>query len=185
MILDFTLENERVKLTPLSLVNFKELIPVASEHKLVQFSPSAIETVDALQNYVEVALKLKKKKAAIPFLIYDKQLNLYAGSTRYMNINWKNRVLHIGSTWIGSGFQGTGLNTQMKKLMLDHAFETMEFEKVEFRVDERNVKSRKAVEKLGAQLEGILREDVYLLDGFKRNTCCYGLLKREWQATQL
>lgn len=183
MNLDFILEDERVKLTPLSLDNFKELVPVASEHKLVQYSPSDIETLDSLKNYTEVALKLKEEKSAIPFLIYDKQKKMFAGSTRYMNINWKNQVLHIGSTWIGRKFQGTGLNTHMKKLMLDHAFATMGFEKVEFRVDERNIKSRKAVEKLGAQLEGILREDVYLLDGFKRNTCCYGLLKREWHLT--
>jgi len=54
------------------------------------------------------------------------------------------------------------------------------FEKVSFRIDERNLQSRKAVEKLGAVLEGILRENVYLLDGYKRNTCCYGILKNEW-----
>lgn len=64
--------------------------------------------------------------------------------------------------------------------MLDYAFTTLDFEKVEFRVDERNTASRKAVEKLGCVLEGILRKDVYLLDGFKRNTCCYGLLRTEW-----
>ena len=97
-----------------------------------------------------------------------------------MNINWKNKVLEIGSTWIGREFHGSGLNTQMKKLMLDYAFNSMNFEKVEFRVDARNIASRKAVEKLGCQLEGILRKNVYLLDGFKRDTCCYGLLKEEW-----
>jgi RimJ/RimL family protein N-acetyltransferase len=68
----------------------------------------------------------------------------------------------------------------MKFLMLSYAFETMAFEKVEFRIDERNTRSRKAVEKLGATLEGILRQNVYLTDGFKRNTCCYGILLEEW-----
>jgi RimJ/RimL family protein N-acetyltransferase len=96
-----------------------------------------------------------------------------------MNINFKNKVLHIGSTWIVREFHGSGLNDQMKSLMLEHAFVEMDFEKVEFRVDERNIKSRKAVEKLGCTLEGILRKDTYLLDGFKRNTCCYGLLREE------
>ena len=97
-----------------------------------------------------------------------------------MNIDQKNKVLEIGSTWIGREFQGTGLNGQAKLLMLNYAFNEMHFEKVEFRIDERNIQSRKAVEKLGAKLEGILRRNVYLLDGFKRNTCCYGLLKEEW-----
>ena len=95
-------------------------------------------------------------------------------------INYKNKVLEIGSTWIGREFQGKGLNSQVKSVMLSYVFNEMLFEKVEFRIDERNVRSRKAVEKLGAKLEGILHKNVYLLDGFKRNTCRYGLLKEEW-----
>ena len=64
--------------------------------------------------------------------------------------------------------------------MLQYSFETLAFEKVEFRIDERNQKSRRAVEKIGATLEGVLRSDVLLKDGFRRNTCCYGILKKEW-----
>ena len=68
----------------------------------------------------------------------------------------------------------------MKFLMLQYAFETLAFDKVEFRIDERNTASRKAVEKIGATLEGILRKDTLMLDDFKRSTCCYGILKEEW-----
>ncbi|RRQ48802.1 N-acetyltransferase [Maribacter algicola] len=179
--MEIVIENTRVKLSPLTLENYEYLLPIASQEKLVQFSPSDIETPEALKNYVLTALEQQAQKSSIPFIIFDKRTNKYAGSTRYMNIHWKNKVLHIGSTWIGKEFQGTGLNTQMKKLMLDYAFTDLDFEKVEFRVDERNIRSRKAVEKLGCRLEGILRKDVYLLDGFKRNTCCYGLLREEWE----
>ncbi|WP_116772196.1 GNAT family N-acetyltransferase [Maribacter litoralis] len=174
------LENDRVKLSPLTLQNFESLIPVASQENLVQYSPSDIATPSSLKNYVEIALQQVKAGTSIPFIIYDKQNKAFAGCTRYMNMNHRNKVLHIGSTWIGREFQGTGLNTQMKNLMLDYAFTTLDFEKIEFRVDERNIASRKAVEKLGCTLEGILRKDVYLLNGFKRNTCCYGLLRDEW-----
>ena len=180
MDLDFSLQNHRVKLSPLTLKNYQELIPVASEPKLVQYSPSDIETPLALKNYVANALRLKESTLAIPFIVFDKKVQQYAGSTRYMNIDWSHKVLHIGATWIGREFQGTGLNTEMKHLMINHAFYHLGFEKIEFRIDERNQKSRRAVEKMGGVLEGILRENVYLLDGFKRNTCCYGLLKREW-----
>ncbi|SFR82126.1 GNAT family N-acetyltransferase [Maribacter stanieri] len=177
---DITLENERVQLSPLTLDNFEHLIPIASQKKLVQFSPSDIETPSSLKSYVDTAMQQLEAGTSIPFLVYDKLYEKYAGCTRYMNINHKNKVLHIGSTWIGKEFQSTGLNSQMKKLMLDFAFNNLNFEKVEFRIDERNIASRKAVEKLGCTLEGILRKDVYLLDGFKRNTCCYGLLREEW-----
>lgn len=175
-----TLENNRVKLTLLDLSNYKHLLDIAQQPNLVQYSPSKIDTPEDLKDYVQTAVDAYYHQTAIPFIIFDKQLNSYAGSTRFALINWQNKLLHIGWTWIGKEFQGSGLNTQMKYLMLEYAFETLNFDKVCFTVDERNTKSRKAVEKLGATLEGILRKDVLMLDGFKRSTCYYGILKEEW-----
>jgi RimJ/RimL family protein N-acetyltransferase len=176
----FSLENDFVTLHPLTLENYENLISVASQKNLVQYSPSDIYTAEALKNYVKSALEQKERRTSIPFIIFDKRKQQFAGSTRYMNIHLQYKTLEIGSTWIGPQFQGSGLNTQMKHLMINHAFDEMGFEKVEFRIDERNLRSRSAVEKLGGVLEGILRKNVYLLDGFKRNTCCYGILKEEW-----
>ena len=175
-----TLENNRVKLSLLDLSNYKQLTDVAKQDNLIYYSPSIINTPDSLKNYVQTAVDGYYHKTIIPFIVYDKQTNTCAGSTRFGLIHWKNKVLHIGWTWIGHEFQGTGLNANMKFLMLQYAFETLEFDKVEFRIDDRNVKSRKAVEKLGATLEGILRKDTLMRDGFKRSTCCYGILKEEW-----
>ena len=175
------LEDQRVRLEPLTIDHIDKLLPVAKEDKLVQYSPSDIATSNSLREYVGQALKDQQQGSAQPYAVYDKLASNYAGCTRYMNISAANKVLEIGSTWIGRTYQGSGLNTHMKILMLDHAFDSMEYEKVEFRIDERNSRSRKAVEKLGAVHEGILRKNVYLLDGFKRNTCCYGILKEEWQ----
>ncbi|MEJ2114218.1 MAG: GNAT family protein [Flavobacteriaceae bacterium] len=175
-----TLSNQRVKLSLLDLSNYKHLTPISQQNKLIQYSPSDIATPEALKNYTQMAVDAYYHKTAIPFIIYDKEKGAYAGSTRYMNIHWKNRVLEIGATWIGREFQGTGLNKNMKFLMLKYAFEELKFDKVDFRIDERNIRSRKAVEKLGATLEGVLRKNLLMLDGFKRNTCCYGILKEEW-----
>ena len=175
-----TLSNQRVKLSLLDLSNYKHLIAIGQQDKLVQYSPTDIMTPESLKDYTQMAVDAYYHKTAIPFIIYDKEKQAYAGSTRYMNIHWKNRVLEIGSTWIGREFQGTGLNKNMKFLMLQYAFEDLKFDKVEFRVDERNTVSRKAVESIGGILEGILRKNVLMLDGFKRNTCCYGILKEEW-----
>ena len=179
------LENDRVKLTLLDLSNYKHLSEIAQQKDLVQYSPSRIETPEELKTYVETAVDHYYQRTAIPFIIYDKSKQAFAGCTRFMNINWNYKVLEIGSTWIGREFQGTGLNTHMKFLMLQYAFETLNFEKVEFRIDERNMRSRKAVEKMGAKLEGVLRKNVYLNDGFKRNTCCYGILKEEWEELRI
>lgn len=178
------LEDHRVRLEPLTGEHSRLLETIAAEDKLVQYSPSDIATPISLMKYIDYALKRQKQGYSIPYAIFDKKTAAHAGSTRYMNIDENNKVVEIGSTWIGRDYQGTGLNGHVKKLMLDHAFGPLGYEKVEFRIDERNLRSRKAVEKLGARLEGILRRNVYLLDGYKRNTCCYGILKEEWQINQ-
>ena len=170
-----TLENKRVKLTFLSLENYSHLSEIAKQENLVQYSPSKIDTPEDLKNYVQTALDWYNNKTAMPFIVFDKKAKTYAGTSRYMNISWHNSVLEIGATWIGREFQGTGLNKNIKFLMLQYAFETLKFEKVEFRVDERNIASRKAVEKIGGTFEGLLRKNMLMLDGFKRNTCCYGI----------
>lgn len=177
-----TLENKRVKLSLLDLSNYKNLETIAQQKDLIYYSPSNISTTEKLRDYVQLAVDGYYHKIVIPFIVFDKATQTYAGSTRFGLINWKNKLLHIGWTWIGHEFQGTGLNVNMKFLMLQYAFETLEFEKVEFRIDQRNNKSRRAVEKLGASLEGILRKDVLMKDGYRRSTCCYGILKEEWQS---
>ncbi|GGG45209.1 GNAT family N-acetyltransferase [Bizionia arctica] len=174
------LENSYVKLSLLDLSNYKNLQDIGSEKDLIYYSPSDISTSETLKAYVQTAVDGFYHKTIIPFIIYDKTKIAYAGSTRFGIINWKNKVLHIGWTWIGKDFQGSGLNKQVKFLMLQYAFEVLEFEKVEFRIDERNSRSRKAVEKLGATLEGILKKDTLMPDGYRRNTCCYAILREEW-----
>jgi RimJ/RimL family protein N-acetyltransferase len=175
-----TLENDNVKLSLLDLSNYKHLQNIAKTKDLILYSPSDISTDEKLKYYVKDAVDGYYHKTTIPFIIYDKTKQAYAGSTRFALINWENKVLHIGWTWIGKEFQGSGLNMNMKFLMLQYAFETLAFDKVEFRIDERNIRSRKAIEKIGATLEGVLRNDTLMLDGFKRSTCCYGILKEEW-----
>ena len=174
------LENEHVKLTLLDLSNYTYLLPISSQINLVQYSPINISTKESLKDYVQTAVDNYYHNIDIPFIVYDKHRKSYAGTTRFMHIDKKNKVVEIGSTWIGREFQGTGLNKQMKFLMLQYAFENMCFEKVEFRIDERNIRSRKAVENLGAIQEGVLRKDILMLDGFRRSSCRYGILKEEW-----
>jgi len=174
------LENDFVALYPLRKKDINKLEVIALEDKLTQYSPSFIKSKEELQIFINNALASRENLTAIPFAIFDKTNEQFVGSTRFGNINTKNKVLHIGWTWISKSVQGTGINKQMKFLMLQYAFETLQFEKVEFRIDERNIRSRKAVEKIGGALEGILRKDTLMQDGFRRSTCCYGILKNEW-----
>ncbi|NHF59245.1 GNAT family N-acetyltransferase [Flavobacteriaceae bacterium TP-CH-4] len=176
------LEDNRVLLRPLEASDWKGLWPIAQQIDLYRFGSNDVSTQDKLKAYISEALTEARDGSAIPFCIYDKQGDAVVGCTRYGLIDTKNKVVHIGWTWIAPAVQGTGFNHRVKFLMLKHAFENMYFEKVEFRIDERNSRSRKAVEKLGASLEGILRKNVITKDGFRRSSCCYGILRDEWEA---
>ncbi len=174
------LENERVKLTGLKFSDWEILWPIARQIDLHAFGSNDISTIEKLKAYIKTALEEAAIGIAIPFVIHNKETNEVVGCTRFGHIDSKNKVLHIGWTWISMKMRGTGFNHEMKYLMLNHAFNTLEFEKVEFRIDERNRASRKAVEKLGATLEGILRKNMIVKDEFRRSTCCYGILREEW-----
>lgn len=176
------LEDDIVQLIPLDKFHLNALWEVAKQLDIHMYGPSDISTKEKLNNYIDKALQLRDDQIAAPYAILDKRSRTIVGSTRYGHIDDHNKVLHIGWTWIAREVQGSGLNAHMKYLMLNHAFKQAGFEKVEFRIDERNIRSRKAVEKLGAILEGILRENTFVKNGFKRSSCCYGILKREWEA---
>lgn len=179
---NYTFENERALLRPLKADDFDHLLPIALRTpNLLQYSPSPFGDAEKLSMYIEKALSAKKNLQRYPFIIFDKKQKEYAGSTSFGNISNYDRRLEIGWTWIDPKFQGTGLNGTCKQLLMNFVFHTLEFERIEFRIDSRNVKSRKAVEKLGATLEGKLRSHTLMNDGFRRSTVYYGILKNEWK----
>lgn len=190
MDLDFekhiVLENSRVLMRPLASEDFDLLLDVATEDpNLNQFSPVRINSPELLRIYIDTSLQERANKVRYPFIIFDKKLNSYAGSSSFMNISNKDKRLEIGSTWIGNRFQRTGLNRNCKFLLMSYAFDELDFERVELKTDERNIKSRTAIEKIGGQFEGILRSHTVMSDGFRRNTVYYGILKNEWLELKL
>jgi len=175
-----TLQNKRAKLLYLEAHHYRDLLPISKDVDLYSFGPSDISSPKKLRAYLKEAIRLREIGSALPFIIFDKAQNRFAGSTRFGHIDKKNKVVHIGWTWLGANFRGSGLNAHIKFLMLQYAFEKLEYEKVEFRIDERNIASRKAVEKIGGVLEGVLRSQIITKNGIRRNSCCYGILRSEW-----
>jgi RimJ/RimL family protein N-acetyltransferase len=183
---DIILENEHVRLTPLSLTDVNNLLPVAIlDDTLIQYSPAQIHSESLLTNYICNFLKEKERGTRYPFTIFDKQTNSFAGSTSYLNINLTHKRLEIGSTWIGKDFQRTSLNRNCKLLLLSYAFEVANTERVEFLTDQRNLQSQKAIEAIGAIFEGILRSHITMLDGYRRNSYCYSIIKPEWPEVKM
>jgi RimJ/RimL family protein N-acetyltransferase len=178
---DIILENDFALLRPVNKTDVENLFSVASKDKdLLQFSPTPIYDKDLLKKYIDKAIENRQNKIRYTFCVFDKTKNAYAGSTSFLNISNPDDRLEIGATWYGKEFQRTGLNRNCKYLLLQYAFDNLEAERVEFKTDERNLASRKAIEKIGGQFEGILRRHTLMYDNFRRNTVCYSILKSEW-----
>ena len=139
-----------------------------------------INTVDDMRNWVLDILSRAEKGTDVPFVAIHLASGRVAGATRYLNIVPKDRGLEIGGTWYGLEFQRTPVNTECKYLLLRHAFETLGCIRVQLKTDLRNERSQKAIERLGAVKEGVLRNHMILPDGRIRHSVFYSILDTEW-----
>jgi N-acetyltransferase len=139
-----------------------------------------ITSVDDMRGWVLDILEREKKRTDLPFVAIHLESGRVAGATRYLNIMPQDRGLEIGGTWYGSEFQRTVVNTECKYLLLSHAFETLGCIRVQLKTDLRNERSQKAIERIGAVKEGVLRNHMILPDGRIRHSVFYSILDTEW-----
>lgn len=179
--LDLVLENQHVLLRPLQESDLLHLRRFMQEEpELWRYSLMPIFGPDDLQNYIRAALVGRAAGKEFPFIVWDKQQQMYAGSTRYYDIQYANQMLQIGYTWIGKHFQGTLVNKSCKYLMLEYAFDVLGMQRVEFRADVRNQRSRQAMLSIGCRYEGILRSHMPLPEGNRRDSIILSILRTEW-----
>lgn len=181
---NLVLENERVLLRKLKPEDAGLLMPFAMhEPGLWLFSLTSAAGEEGMNNYIRAALSDADRGFSYPFIVFDKKLNRYAGSTRYYDINPEQQSLQLGYTWYGKDFQGTGLNKNCKYLLLQYAFETLQAERVEFRADADNKRSVAAMKAIGCTAEGILRNHLNKHGGGRRNSIILSILRNEWFET--
>ena len=178
---DYILENKRALLRPLYKSDFENLLPFSLfEPELWKFSVQQADSEEKLNIYIENALLAKEKKNEYPFIIFDKQTQQYAGSTRFYDVQLEHQTLQLGYTWYGKAFQKTGLNRHCKFLLLQFAFETFDMQRVEFRADYRNKNSINAMKAIGCKEEGVLRSHLILPGNERRDSIILSILKDEW-----
>lgn len=175
------LQNEKVLLRLLVLTDEALLWPIAQETDLWIYGLKDLSQPGALRSYIESAIADMASGNAFVWVIVDAKSGEVAGCTRLAEISWNDERGQIGWTWIGKKFQGTGLNQAMKYEILKYGFETLKLNRIELKADERNLMSRKAIEKIGAKYEGTLRQHIKIKDGFIRNSVFYSILKNEWE----
>ncbi|MEC4113603.1 GNAT family N-acetyltransferase [Myroides pelagicus] len=175
------LTNDRVVLRPLEYRDIETLLRFSiSEPDIWDYTPTTGAGKENLEKYINKAIQDREAETAIPFVVFDKKVEQYVGSTRLCDINHVQKKLIIGYTWYGQEFRGTGLNKHCKYLLLQYAFETLAMERVEFRADNTNARSIAAMKSIGCTLEGVLRSDVIMRDGRRRDTAVLSILRDEW-----
>jgi len=178
---NIVLEDERVLLRGLEAEDYERLLPFAlNEPTLWQYSLVSPAGAGPMKAYIESALKDKQNGTAYTFIVYDKMKKAYAGSTRFYDIQEPYKTLQLGYTWYGADFHGTGLNKHCKFLLLQHAFETLGMERVEFRADNANDKSVAAMKSIGCTVEGLLRNHMPTAEGGRRDSIILSILREEW-----
>lgn len=173
------LENEFLVLQPLYKEEIDIIETISYSEELGEFG-KRVKSRSDLENYFDFCLNSRENRELYPFIIFRKSDREPLGITMFGNISFPNKRLEIGWTWLGEKYQGTGINFQCKKLLLDYCFEGLKMRRVEFKVDIKNIKSQKAVEKLGAVKEGMLRNYNIQSYGESEGTYVYSILKEEW-----
>jgi N-acetyltransferase len=179
-----TLSTEQLVLRPLSLDDVPALAEAARDGELWEKRTTTVPRPEGFEVYVRKALELQAAGLALPFATVVRDGNRVIGSTRYMNIDAANRRVEIGTTWIARSWQRSFVNTHAKFLMLRHAFENLGCIAVELRTHRLNDQSRAAIERLGAKLDGILRQHMIMPDGHIRDTAVYSITQDEWPAVK-
>jgi N-acetyltransferase len=175
------LTGKHVRLEPMTEDHVRGLAEIGAGQTFWDFMLYGnINTVDDMRNWVRDILSRAEKGTDLPFAVIHLDSGRVAGATRYLNIVPKDRGLEIGGTWYGTDFQRTPVNTECKYLLLSHAFETLGCIRVQLKTDLRNERSQKAIERIGAVKEGVLRNHMILPDGRYRHSVFYSILATEW-----
>ncbi len=180
------LQGQHVTLVPLSMLHQDQLAEAVKDGELWRHWYTLIPSPEKMGEEITRRLKLQEQGSMLPFTVMAQ--GQAVGMTTYMNIDAPNKRLEIGSTWYRANVQRTGLNTECKRLLLAHAFEQLNCIAVEFRTHFFNQQSRRAIERLGAKLDGILRNHAINTHpdaaGALRDTCVYSILNTEWPSVK-
>lgn len=174
------LEGKKVRLEPLASAHFPALLEAASSKEIFTYLPVGGTDTESLLQEFGTALMKRSIGEQYPFVVIDVQKNKVIGTTRFMFLNPENRSLEIGFTWYAPEYHGTGINTECKYLLLKYCFETLNTIRVELKATEKNLRSRAAIQKIGAKFEGILRNHRLNKDGTSRNTAVFSVIDTDW-----
>jgi RimJ/RimL family protein N-acetyltransferase len=170
-----------VRLEPLSEKHIPDLTVAGQDESIWQYMLyGVISTEEEMRDWVRDILNRQARGTDLPFAVIHLESGHAIGGTRFMDIRPQHRGVEVGGTWYATAFQRTAVNTECKYLLLCHAFEVWQCVRVQFKSDLRNERSQRALERIGAMREGVLRNHMILLDGTIRHSVYYSILDSEW-----
>jgi RimJ/RimL family protein N-acetyltransferase len=180
MLEPIVLEGRRVRLVPMTPEHVMALWEAGRGPELWRMTMSQVQSADDMRRYVSAALHAQRAGHALPFVTTEAATGRVVGSTRFGNAEPAHQRVEIGWTWIAAPWQRTAINTEAKYLMLRHAFESMGCIRVELKTDALNERSRRAILRIGAREEGVLRKHQITDGGRIRDSVCYSVVDDEW-----
>lgn len=174
------LEGQRVALHPLTPEHFDTLIPLAKDPKIWEYYGRNGTDENIIRHFLQEGLDLKQENQQYPFVIFNKETGEIIGTTRYGDINEAHKTLEIGWTWYTPTVWGKGYNEECKLLLLSHVFEQLEANRVQLKTAHFNLRSQRAIQRIGATYEGTLRNHLVNGDGSLRHTAMFSIIKEEW-----
>ncbi|HWB19511.1 MAG TPA: GNAT family protein [Phycisphaerales bacterium] len=185
MLEDATLADNTVSLEPMAITHLDALCEIGLNPDIWRWYTYTIAAREDMLHMMTTVLASKKEGTWFPFVTRDVATGRIIGSTSYLNISLPHKRLEIGSTWITPAFQRIAINTHAKFLMLQHAFEHLGLNRVEFKTDSLNTKSRAAILRIGATQEAILRAHMICDDGRLRDSVYFSIIRSEWPAVKV
>ncbi len=173
------LEHKQLRLIPMEEEHIKDLFAI-NHPSVWDFMLLRIDTLEKMENWVQTALKGRENKQILPFVVQLKETGKIVGTTRIYGFDFHNRACEIGSTWYAPDYQRSFVNSACKLTLLRFCFEELNMVRVQLKTDERNIRSQRAMERIGAKREGILRKERILENGYIRNACVYSIISEEW-----
>ena len=179
-----TLTGTHASIEPLGREHEEALQRAVADGELWRLWYTTVPPPEKMGQYIAIALDMRERLDAMPFVIREKSSGEIVGCTRYFNVDATNRRLEIGHTWYSKRVQRGPINTECKLMLLTHAFEKLQCIAVEFRTHWFNHASRTAIERLGAKQDGVLRNHQVSADGWKRDTVVFSIIDGEWPAVK-
>jgi len=176
-----TLSGQTVDLDSLDEHHFPALTNLASDKSIWEFYAFDGSDPNTFAKVLSSAIVERQKGTQFPFVIIHKSENKIIGSTSFLDIQPNHKKLEIGFTWLHPDYWGTAINLECKLILLTYCFENLHTLRVQLKTDENNVRSRKAIEKIGGQFEGIFRNDMLRNNNTRRNSAYYSIIEEEWK----